>query len=154
MERGTMADGRGIDRSTARVTLGLLAAALIVALLVLPAGAFAKKHHGGSKLALSFTSKSQSDQGLLTAGQVDVVVRSPRDRKLTLAVRGFGGGPALTSPQRISAEAGKSETFSLPLSPAGREVLQGCGADGLLLTAKVPGKPAKKGKRGKSPKGS
>ena len=149
-----MADGRGIDRSTARVMLGLLAPALIVALLALPAPASAKKHHGGSKLALSFTSNSQTDQGLLTAGQVDVVVRSPRDRKLTLAVRGFGGGPALTSPQRISAKAGKSETFSLPLSSAGREVLQGCGADGLLLTAKVPGKPAKKGKRGKSPKGS
>jgi hypothetical protein len=147
-----MADGRGIDRSMARVTLGLLAAALIVALLALPADAFAKKHHGGSKLALSFASTSESDQGLLTAGQLDVVVRSPRDRELTLAVRGFGGGPAFTSPQRISAKAGKSETFSLPLSTAGREVLQGCGADGLLLTAKVPGKHAKKRKRGKSPK--
>jgi hypothetical protein len=149
-----MADGRGIDRRTARVTLGLLAAALVVALLALPAGASAKKHHGGKNLALKFKAKSQSDQALLSTGKVDVVVRSPRNRKLVLAVRGFGGGPALTEPLRVSAKSGKGKTFSLPLSAAGREVLQGCGAESLLLTAKVPGKhPKKKGKRGKNPKG-
>ena len=75
-----MADGRGIDRSVARLTLGLLAAALVVALLALPAGAIAKKHLAGRKLALSFKSTSQSDQGLLSAGQVESWCRSPRDR--------------------------------------------------------------------------
>jgi hypothetical protein len=149
-----MADGRGIDRCTARITLGLLAAALVVALLALPAGASAKNHHGGKKLALKFKGKSLSDQGLLSTGKVDVVVRSPRKSKLVLSVRGFGGGPTLTDPRRVSAKA-KSKTFSLPLSVAGREVLQGCGADSLLLTAKAPGKKgkksAKKRKKGKNP---
>jgi hypothetical protein len=146
-----MADGRGIDRRAARITLGLLFAALLVALLPLPAGASAKKHQGGKKLALKFKGKSQSDQGLLSTGKVNVVVRSPRKRKLVLAVRGFGGGPALTDPRRVSAKS-KSKTVSLPLSVAGREVLQGCGADSLLLTAKVPGKHPKKGKSAKKRK--
>jgi hypothetical protein len=153
-----MADGRGIDRCTARITLGLIAAALVVALLSLPTAASAKKHHGGKNVALKFKGKSHSDQGLLSTGKVDVVVRSPRKHKLVLAVRGFGGGPALTDPRRVSAKS-KSKTFSLPLSVAGREVLQGCGADSLLLTAKAPGKhpkkngqkSAKKRKKGKNP---
>ena len=81
-----------------------------------------------------------------------VVVRSTKKRKLVLAVRGFGGGPALTDPRRINARRGK-RSFSLPLSAAGSEVLQGCGASGLLLTAKAPGKHHKKHRKGKSPKG-
>jgi hypothetical protein len=147
-----MADGRGIDRRVAGVTFGVLAAAVTAAVVALPSGAIAKKHHRTKGLALSFKSKTQSDQGLLSSGKVDVVVRSPHARKLVLAVRGFGGGPALTEPHRVSAKAGKRERVSLPLSTAGREVLQGCGADSLLLTAKTPAKAAKK-KKGKSPKG-
>jgi hypothetical protein len=135
------------------MALGVLIAAFTVALLALPVGAIAAKHHGGG-LALKFKPKAQSDQGLLSAGKVKVVVRSPRARNLVLAVRGFGGGPALTDPRRISAKAGKSKKVSLPLSIAGREVLQGCGADSLLLTAKVPGKhPKKKKGNGRNPKG-
>jgi hypothetical protein len=148
-----MADGRGIDRPAAGVTFGLLAAAVIAAVIALPSGAMAKKHHPAKGLALSFKAKSQSDQGLLSSGKVEVVVRSPRPRKLVLAVRGFGGGPALTESRRVSAKAGKRLKVSLSLSTAGREVLQGCGADRLLLTAKTPGKPSKKRKKGKSPKG-
>jgi hypothetical protein len=148
-----MADGRGIDRRAARVTFGVLAAAVIAAVVALPSGAIAKKHHRTKGLALSFKSKTQSDQGVLSSGKVDVVVRSPHARKLVLAVRGFGGGPELTEPRRVSAKAGKKRKVSLPLSTAGREVLQGCGADSLLLTAKAPAKAAKKKKKGKSPKG-
>ena len=150
-----MANGRGIDRRVARVTFGVLAAAVIAAVVALPSGAIAKKHHRTKGLALSFKSKTQSDQGLLSSGKVDVVVRSPHARKLVLAVRGFGGGPALTDAHRVSAKAGKKKKVSLPLSTAGREVLQGCGADSLLLTAKAPAKAAKKKKKkkGKSPKG-
>jgi hypothetical protein len=142
-----MADGRGIDRYAARITLGLLAAALLVALLAMPTAASAKKHHGGKKLALKFKGTSQSDQALLSTGKVDVVVRSSQKRKLVLAVSGFGGGPALTDPLRVSAKSGKRKTVSLPLNVAGREVLQGCGTDSLLLSAKVAGKPKKKGKK-------
>ena len=151
MERGTAFGGRRIARCDSRVGLVLLAACLGASL---PAATPAlAKHHGPRRLSLSFKSKSQSDQGLLSAGRVDVVVRSPRTRKLILAVRGFGGGPALTDPMPVKAKGGKKK-FSLPLSTAGREVLQGCGADGLLLTAKSPGKSSKKKKRkGKSPKG-
>jgi hypothetical protein len=149
-----MANGRGIDRRVARVTFGVLAAAVIAAVVALPSGAIAKKHHRTKGLALSFKSKTQSDQGLLSSGKVDVVVRSPHARKLVLAVRGFGGGPALTDAHRVSAKAGKKKKVSLPLSTAGREVVQGCGADSLLLTAKAPAKAAKKKKKkGKSPKG-
>ncbi|HEY6772156.1 MAG TPA: hypothetical protein VI035_06860, partial [Solirubrobacterales bacterium] len=120
-----MTDGRGIGRCAVRVALGLLAAALLMTLPVLPAGASAKKHHGGKKLSLSFQGTSQSDQALLSAGQVRVRVRSPNKRKLVLAVRGFGGGPALTDPLRVKAKPGKKKSLSLPLSAAGREVLQG-----------------------------
>ncbi|HSD23464.1 MAG TPA: hypothetical protein VLB79_03970 [Solirubrobacterales bacterium] len=151
MKRGTAFGGRRIGRCESQIGLVVLAACLGACLLAAtPAVA---KHHGPRRLSLSFKSKTQSDQGLLSAGRVDVVVRSPRKRKLVLAVRGFGGGPALTDPARVSAKAGKKKKVSLPLSTAGREVLQGCGADGLLLTAKSAHKPAKKRKKGKSPKG-
>jgi hypothetical protein len=150
-----MGGGRRIDRNVLGVGLALLAGALLILWLALPSGAIAKHHDKGKgKLALKFTSSAQSDQGLLTAGQVNVTVRSPRKSKLVLAVRGFGGGPALTDPLPIKTKAGKKKSVSLPLSAAGREVLQGCGADSLLLTAKAPGKhPKKKRKKGKSPKG-
>jgi hypothetical protein len=150
-----MGGGRRIDRNVLGVGLALLAGALLILWLALPSGAIGKHHHKGKgKLTLKFTSSSQSDQGLLTAGQVNVTVHSPRKSKLVLAVRGFGGGPALTDPLRVKTKAGKKKSVSLPLSAAGREVLQGCGADSLLLTAKAPGKhPKKKRKKGKSPKG-
>lgn len=153
MERGTdLQVGRRTGRYETRIGLVLAAACLGASLLAAtPAVA---KHNGPRRLSLSFKSKSQSDQGLLSAGKVDVVVRSPGARKLVLAVRGFGGGPALTDPRRVSTKGGKRKKVALPLSAAGREVLQGCGADSLLLTAKTPGKGAKKKrKKGKSPKG-
>ena len=152
MERGTaLPRGRPSGRCETRIGLVLVAACLCASLLT--ATSAVAKHHGPKRLSLSFKSKSQSDQSLLSTGKVDVVVRSPRARKLVLAVRGFGGGPALTDPRRVSAKAGKRKAVSLPLSAAGREVLQGCGADGLLLTAKTRGKAPKKRKKGKSPKG-
>ncbi len=134
------------------MTLGVLAAGLAVMLLVLATPADAK-HRGGKGLALAFKGKSQSDQALLASGKVAVSVDSSRARKLVLAVRGFGGGPALTDPEHVSTGADKRKSVSLPLSAAGREVLQGCGASGLLLTAKAPGKHPKKRRKGKSPKG-
>jgi hypothetical protein len=144
--------GRRIGRET-RIGMLVVAACLAAALIAGPTGDAIAKKHRSAKLSLSFRSQSQSDQGLLSAGKVDVVVRSPRTRKLVLAVRGFGGGPALTDPRAVSAKGGKRKNLSLPLSTAGREVLQGCGANGLLLTAKAKGKHAKKRKKGKSPKG-
>ena len=145
--------GRRIGRET-RIGIAVLAAVCLVAA---PTSAAIAKKHGSSKLTLSFKAKSQSDQELLSAGKVKVVVGSPRARELVLAVRGFGGGPALTDPLRVNAKAGKR--FSLSLSTAGREILQGCGANGLLLKAKSPGKSStkaakkKKKKKGKSPTG-
>ncbi len=146
-------DGRG----TGRRTLAALAvcASLLAVLAALTAAPALAKHHrkGGRKsLALKFKGGTQSDQALLSSGQVKVVVRSTKKRKLVLAVRGFGGGPALTDPRRIKARRGK-RTFSLALSPAGGDVLQGCGASELLLTAKARGKHHRKHRKGKSPKG-
>ncbi len=145
--------GRWIGRET-RIGIAVLTTCLAVWMIAGPASAAIAKKHGSSKLSLSFKSKSQSDQGLLSAGRVKVIVGSPRARKLVLAVRGFGGGPALTDPLRVKAKTGKRK-FSLSLSTTGREVLQGCGANGLLLTAKSPGKSSKekKKKKGKSPTG-
>jgi hypothetical protein len=139
-----MADGRGICQSGTRLTLGLFIAAIAITLLALPAGAGAKKHHGGKKSSVKFVGASQSDQALLSTGQVKVAVRSPKKSKLVLSVRGFGGGPTLTDPLRVKTRAGKSKQVSLPLNGTGREALQGCGADSLLLTAKAPGKKSKK----------
>jgi hypothetical protein len=149
-----MGGGRRIDRNLLGVGLALVAGALLILWLALPSGAIAKHHHKGKGLTLKFKGSTQSDQALLSSGNVSVFVRSPSKRKLVLAVRGFGGGPALTDPLRVKAKAGKKKSVSLPLSAAGREVLQGCGANSLLLTAKVPGKhPVKKKGKGKSPKG-
>jgi hypothetical protein len=155
MERGTsMHGGRRIDRSVLGIGLALVAGALLIAWLALPSGAIAKQHHKGKGLALKFKGSTQSDQALLSSGNVSVVVKSSKKRKLVLAVRGFGGGPTLTDPLGVKAKAGKKRSVSLPLSVAGREVLQGCGANTLLLTAKAKGKKkGKKRKKGKSPTG-
>ncbi len=148
-----MTGDRQIGRGSVGVALGLLAGAFLIAFLMLPSGAIAKQHHKKG-LALQFQGSAQSDTALLSSGRVNVAVRSPRKRKLVLSVRGYGGGPALTDPTKVSAKRGK-KSFSLPLSAAGSDVLQGCGASGLILTAKVPGKhPKKKRKKGKHPKGS
>ena len=147
MERGTsMHGGRGIDRSLLGIGLALVAGAFLIAWLALPSGAIAKKHQKGKGLALKFKGSTQSDQALLSSGNVSVVVNSSKKRKLVLAVRGFGGGPALTDPLGVKAKAGKKKSVSLPLSSTGREVLQGCGANSLLLTAKTKGKKSKHGK--------
>ena len=148
-----MHGGRRIDRSLLGIGLALVAGAFLIAWLALPSGAIAKKHQKGKGLALKFKGSTQSDQALLSSGNVSVVVKSSKKRKLVLAVRGFGGGPALTDPLGVKAKAGKKRSVSLPLSPAGREVLQGCGANSLLLTAKTKGKKSKKKKKGKSPTG-
>jgi hypothetical protein len=152
MERGTAElGGRRIGRRETRIGVALLAACLGMCLIAGPAAPALAKKHGSKKLALSFKGKSQSDQGLLSAGAVKVVVRSPHKSKYVLSVRGFAGGPTLTDPRRVKAKAGKRKTFSLALSATGREVLQGCGANSLLLSAKKTGKRPKKSKKGKSP---
>ena len=154
-----MHGGRGIDRSLLGIGLALVAGAFLIAWLALPSGAIAKKHQKGKGLALKFKGSTQSDQALLSSGNVSVVVNSSKKRKLVLAVRGFGGGPALTDPLGVKAKAGKKKSVSLPLSSTGREVLQGCGANSLLLTAQTKGKKSKHGKKpkkkkkGKSPTG-
>jgi hypothetical protein len=153
MERGT-ADlgGRRTGRRETRIGVVLLAACLGACLIAGPAAPALAKKHGSKKLSLAFKGKSQSDQGLLAAGSVKVTVRSPQKSKLVLSVRGFNGGPTLTDPRSVSAKAGKKKTFSLALSSAGREALQGCGASSLVLSAKKKkkGKGSKKSKKGKS----
>jgi hypothetical protein len=153
MERGTpLLEGRRTGRRKLRMGLGLLCVLSAAALVALPAGsALAAKHHKG--LALQFKG-AQSDQALLTSGTVNVALRSPRAKKLNLAVRGFQGGPVLTELRRVSMDAGKKKSVALALNGTGREVLQGCGASGLVFSAKAPGKHRKgKGKKRKAPLG-
>jgi hypothetical protein len=155
MQRGTATPaGRRIDRNLLGLILALLAGAVLVAILAMPSGATAKhknkgKHHKAKSLKVSFSGSTQSDQTLLSAGSVTVKVRSPGKRRLVLTVTGFAGGPALTDPLRVSAKSGKPKTFALPLNVAGREVLQGCGTDSLLLTGKALKSKKKKRKKGK-----
>ncbi|MGE5156485.1 MAG: hypothetical protein ACM3JP_03195, partial [Betaproteobacteria bacterium] len=150
MERGVaLLEGRGTGRRTLAVQI--VCACVLTVLAVTAAPALAKHPSKGKSLGLKFKGGSQSDQALLSSHRVKVVVRSTKKRKLVLAVRGFGGGPALTDPQRIKTRPGQ-RTFSLALSSAGQDVLQGCGASNLLLTAKAPGKH-RKHRKGKSPKG-
>ena len=130
-----------MGRSALGRALALLAGAVIVALLMLPAGALGKQHPG-KRLALSFRG-AQIDQALLDSGKVKVAVRSGKPRKLNLAVRGYRGGPALTDPRRVSLPAGR-RSLALSLGGTGREVLQGCGASALVLTAKARGRHHKK----------
>jgi hypothetical protein len=139
-ERGTpLLEGRRIGRRRLRMSLGFCSALSIGALLLLAAGPALAKHHEG--LTLEFDGR-QSDQALLASGAVDVVVRSGRPRKLNLTVSGFQGGPVLTEPRRVSVGRHGEDALAvaLALSTAGREVLQGCGASQLVLTARFSGK--------------
>jgi hypothetical protein len=147
MERGAASGSRRFGRRRARIGLIVLAACAGTSLLVAGPAAAKHKGKGPKKLSVSFKTKSQSDQALLSAGKVDVVVRSPKKQKVSLSVSGFTGGPALADAVRVKAKPGKRRSVSLPLNPTGREVLQGCGADNLVLTGTPVGKGKKKGKK-------
>ena len=160
MERGT--HGSRVEGTTGAWPAwrwASLAAALIAALIALPAGAIreeASRREAGSRSR--FKSKSQSDQGLLSAGKVEVVVvGSPRARKLGPGVRGFGGGPALTEPAARHGQGG--EERDVLASPQRRRQGGPAGlrrgrppVDGEGPRASVEQKKGKK--KGKSPKGS
>jgi hypothetical protein len=90
--------GRRIGRGT-RIGLVVLAACLAVWMIAGPTGAAIAKKHGSSKLSLSFKSKSQSDQGLLSAGKVKVIVASLRGGLDRTAV---AGGLSVIWPLRSS----------------------------------------------------
>jgi hypothetical protein len=141
--RDTLLEGRRIDR---RGRMGLaIGVCLLAALVILPASsASAKRHHR------SFTIKfsgAQSDQAMLTAGSVSFSAYSSRPRKVAFSSTWLQGGPALTQPVKVKLRSGR-KTISLPLSTSGREVLEGCGARTLTVTA-TASKKTKKSKKGK-----
>ena len=141
MERGQeLLEGRGNGRrGLTGLAFGLC---LLVALAIMPAApSIAKKHKA---VSLHFNG-AQSDTALLASGTVPVVARSSKARKVQLSVTSFQGGPALTDPRRVKLRRGKKKV-ALTLSTSGKEVLQGCAASHLTVTATGGGK-RKKGKK-------
>jgi hypothetical protein len=141
-------EGRGNDR---RGLLGLaFVLCLLVALAIVPATpSIAKKH--GKSLSLKFKG-AQTDSALLAAGSVKVVARSSKARKAKLSVTSFQGGPALNDVKRVKIPKG-GRKVALTLNTSGREVLQGCAASRLTVTATNGGKKKKGKKSAKKPLG-
>jgi hypothetical protein len=130
MERGqALLEGRRIGRS------GLIGLALCVCLLAtvlpLPASAAAAKHHRAVVIHFKGT---QSDQAVLAAGALPVKIRSSRARRVELSVAAFQGGPNLIDAKPLRLRRGR-RSVSLPVNTAGRDVLQGCAASRLTVTA-------------------
>ena len=141
MERGQeLLEGRGNGR---RGLIGLaFGLCLLVALAIMPAApSIAKKHKA---VSVKFKG-AQSDTALLASGTVPVVAQSSKARKVQLSVTSFQGGPALTDPRRVKLRRGKKKV-ALTLNTTGKEVLQGCAASQLTVTATGGGK-RKKGKK-------
>ena len=149
MERGeALLEGRGIGRR------GLIWLAfgvcLLTAVAVMPvAPAIAKK--SGKAVSLKFKG-AQSDSALLASGSVKVVARSSKPRKAKLSVTSFQGGPALTDVKRVKIPKG-GRKVALTLTTSGRELLEGCAASRLTVTATSGGKKKKGKKSGKKPLG-
>jgi hypothetical protein len=130
MERGqALLEGRWTGRrGLVKLAFGLC---LLAAVMALPATATAAKHH--KAVAVHFKGP-QSDQAVLAAGTLPVKIRSSRARKVELSVTSFQGGPNLIATKPMRLRRGP-RSMSLPLSTAGRDVLQGCAASRLTITA-------------------
>ena len=153
MERGTaLLEGRGTGRrATARSGFVLLAGCLGSFLLAGAATPALAKPSWLARLALSFMSESQTNQALLSSG--DVAGRRPIGSRPQARPGGawFGGGPVLTDPRRVSTDAEKKD--HLPCPQRDRQGgAAGPGRSRLWLTAKARGSRRKR-KKGKSPKG-
>ncbi len=143
MERGqALLEGRRTGRSG---LIGLVLGVCLLALAATPAAPALAKHHNAVKVRFKGV---QSDQAMLASGAIPVTIRSSRARKVSLSVTAFKGGPSLTEPKRVRARRGR-RSVSLPLGTAGREVLQGCGANGLTVAA-TKGKGKKRKVLGRS----
>src|SRR2546423_2421780 len=142
MERGeALLEGRRTGR---RGPIGLaIGVCLLAALVILPASpTVAKGHH--KAVSIKFGGL-QSDQALLTAGAIPMSVRSSRPRKVEFT-SSEQAGPAFTQPTRAKLRRGR-KSILLPLSTAGRELLQGCGARRITVTAMAIKGKTTKGKR-------
>ncbi len=150
MERGVaLLEGRGTGhRGLIWLASGVC---LLTAVAVMPmTPAIAKKK--GKAVSIKFKG-AQSDSALLASGSIKVVARSSKPRKAKLSVTSFQGGPALTDVKRVKIPKG-GRKVALTLTTSGREVLEGCAASRLTVTATSGGKKKKKGKKsGKKPLG-
>jgi hypothetical protein len=140
----TSLDGRRTGRRG--LTAAAFAACLLAALTALSAPAAARHHKA---VAIHFKG-ALSDQAILTSGALPLTLRSSRAAKVELSVTAFQGGPSLTQPKRVKLSRGR-RSISLPLSVAGRDVLQGCAASQLVATV-TKGKKGRKGKKAKKGK--
>jgi hypothetical protein len=103
---------------------------LLVAVVALPVASAPATQ--SAEVAVDFGA-ALSDQGLLSSGTVPVVVRSTKPRNVRISVAGFAGGPALAATGMIKLRGGPLN-LSVPLSSAGRTVLNGCGASNLIVS--------------------
>ena len=95
-------------------------------------GAAAPVAHRGEGLQLQVM--TSTDSAALSAGSVRVQADSPGNQRVELSTAGFGNGPLLTVPTTVGLKPG-ANSLDLPLSGKGREVLAGCGATQLIVTA-------------------
>ena len=95
-------------------------------------GAAAPVAHRGAGLQLQVM--TSTDSAALSAGSVRVQANSPGNQRVELSTAGFGNGPLLTVPTTVGLKPG-ANSLDLPLSGKGREVLAGCGATQLIVTA-------------------
>ena len=79
---------------------------------------------------------TSSDSAALSAGTVAVRADSSSSggRQVTFTTTGFADGPLLTIPKVVTVRPG-ANSFELRLGAKGREVLDGCGATKLIVTA-------------------
>jgi hypothetical protein len=80
---------------------------------------------------------TSSDSAALSAGSVRVQADSPGSQRVELSTTAFGKGPLLTSPVTVGLKPG-ANSIDLPLGGKGQEVLAGCAAPDLIVTALNP----------------
>src|SRR3954451_7119119 len=122
-----------------RIGLGAAVAVVALALGAGTAGAFDSGQGAvaGTGSGLALRVNTSSDQAALSADSVRVQADSPGSRRVELSTTGFGNGPLLTVPETVGLKPG-TNSFDLPLGAKGREVLTGCGATQLIVTALDP----------------
>jgi hypothetical protein len=119
----------------------MLTALLVAALTATGASSFDRGAGAGAAAprgaGLQLKVLTSSDKAALSADRVRVQADSRPARRVELDTMGIANGPLLTVPTTTGLKSGKS-AIDLPLSGAGRELLSGCGATKLIVTAFDP----------------
>jgi hypothetical protein len=98
-------------------------------------GAAAPAAHRAAGLQLKLL--TSSDRAALSADSVRVEADSAQNQRIRFSTTGLANGPLLTIPTTAALRRGKN-LVDLPLGGKGREVLRGCGATKLIVSAHDP----------------